>query len=84
MRIGSAGLTFGAIWLAWLVLWLFWAGSAKPMAKREGILASLAHRLPLIVAILLLVLRHVPFGFLSAPFSAATGAARSRSSGTMR
>ncbi|MGH7101718.1 MAG: methyltransferase family protein [Candidatus Acidiferrales bacterium] len=68
MMLNAAGSVFGLIWLVWLALWLLWAGWAKPVAKREGIVASLGHRLPLIVAILLLVLRRVPLGFLSAAF----------------
>jgi protein-S-isoprenylcysteine O-methyltransferase Ste14 len=46
------------LWVAWFFVWLLAAQSVKPTLWREPLGSQLWHRLPLLVAALLLTLRH--------------------------
>lgn len=59
---------FDLIWLFWLVLWLAWAGFSGRAARREPLAASLSHRLPVLLAALLLFSPRAPFGLLGGAF----------------
>jgi protein-S-isoprenylcysteine O-methyltransferase Ste14 len=61
-----------ALWLAWCIYWWVVARDVKPVIRREGVASRAGHILPLVVAVLLLVLPALPFGFLSARILPAT------------
>jgi protein-S-isoprenylcysteine O-methyltransferase Ste14 len=55
------------LWAAFYVLWLIWALRTKPTRSREGLASRLSHRLPIIVAYVLMFIPYTAKGWLGFP-----------------
>jgi len=55
------------LWAAMYVLWLIWALRTKPTRSREGLVSRLSHRLPIIVALVLMFTPYAAKGWLQFP-----------------
>ena len=64
-----------ALWLAWCTYWWVVGRDVKPVIRRESVASRAGHILPLAIAVLLLALPVLPFGFLSGRMLPATRAA---------
>jgi len=53
------------LWLAWCIYWWVTGRDVKPTTRRESLGSRAAHIVPLVIAVLLLALPRLPFGFLS-------------------
>lgn len=60
------------MWLAWVVYWFAAARDVKATARHESFASRMAHIGPLIVAVLLFWVNHLPLPFLYARFLPAT------------
>jgi protein-S-isoprenylcysteine O-methyltransferase Ste14 len=60
------GWLLTALWFGWLTYWIFASGNTKPTARSESWQARVAYSLPLWIAVILLVNRHL--GVLSYRF----------------
>src|ERR1700758_4488730 len=56
---------FPAIWLSWVVYWLWASARTKPTERREPIGSRLLHVIPLLFAVWLLWRDHVTVAFLN-------------------
>jgi len=59
---------FQAIWLSWLLLWLFYWRKVKPVVRQESFASKLLHNIPLILAALLLLPEQCPIPILNQRF----------------
>lgn len=54
------------MWLAWLLYWLIFAGTAKPTQRRESPASRLSHVLPLLLGVYLIIWPRLRIPWLSA------------------
>ena len=53
------------LWIVWLVYWVVAAFGAKAIRRREAPTARLSHLVPMVVALILLLPRHLPLVWLT-------------------
>jgi len=54
MKSSIAGLVISALWITWLLIWLVASRNAKETRWKEPLSSGLEHRVPLIIAVLLI------------------------------